>query len=612
MFENNQIMNQENKLIDFSNIIDNPMKKLLWKVIEKPVEKTLSIKDINRFYNTISYSATGADFFKCCLDTLNIRYMVTEKDLNKIPKKGPLIVVSNHPFGGLDGVILGAIMASARPDVKIMGNYLLHHITQLKDIVIPLDPFGSKSAAKSNLKGMKDSIMWLKNGGALVMFPAGEVSSLNIKTGKIADPDWSRHVSSLIRHTKATTLPVHFSGRNSSFFQLMGLIHPRIRTILLPREIINKCDSDFKVYIGKPIPWNKLERFESDDEITKYLRISSYFLKNRQEKKYFVHKNLKFPTLTLPLPISHFKKAGQEEIIAPIPTELLKKDIAGLREDQLLAEAGDLSVYVAQAHQLPNMLQEIGRLRELTFREVQEGTNLSKDLDKFDAYYLHLFLWNTKDETLVGAYRLGLTDEIISKYGVDGLYTSTLFRYKKGFIDQLGTAIEIGRSFIRSEYQKKYNSLLLLWKGIGQFIVRNPKYNSLFGAVSISKDYHMVSKNLIVHFLKQNKFDTELSRYVRAKNPYHAKKLKYIDKHDLSTSMKDIDDISVLISEIEKDGKGIPILLRHYLKLNASLISFNVDKNFSSVVDGLILVDLNKTDGKLLERFTGKKDLTLG
>jgi hypothetical protein len=274
---------------------------------------------------------------------------------------------------------------------------------------------------------------------------------------------------------------------------------------------------------------------------------------------------------------------------------------------QQLIFSGDFSVYMARASQIPNILNEIGRLREITFRDACEGTGKPVDLDRFDDYYRHLFLWNHASDELVGAYRLGLSDAIMRVYGVQGLYTNQLFRYKPALLEQLNRSVEFGRSFIRPEYQKKFNSLMLLWKGIVAFIAHNPQYNILFGPVSISKDYHTVSRNLIVRFLLVKRFDDTLARFVSPRKPFRTREFQGSTRRLLHTAVNDLDDISLLISEIERDGKGIPVLLRQYLKLNGSLISFNLDREFSDVVDGLLMVDLRKTDPRLLKRFMGKE-----
>jgi putative hemolysin len=293
--------------------------------------------------------------------------------------------------------------------------------------------------------------------------------------------------------------------------------------------------------------------------------------------------------------------------VASVARFQLQADLAGLPQDQRLIDGGDFAVYIARALQIPNLLNEIGRLREITFRDAGEGTGKAVDLDRFDDHYQHLFLWNHASDELVGAYRLGLTDIILAHCGTRGLYTNQLFRYKPALLKRLTCAIEFGRSFIRHEYQRKFNSLMLLWKGIGAFVAQNPQYNLLFGPVSISNDYHTVSRDLIVRFLQAKRFDATLSRFVAPRKPYRTGFFMRGNGRMLHAGVNDLDDISLLISEIERDGKGIPILLRQYLKLNGRLICFNIDREFSDVVDGLLMVDLRKTDPRLLKRFMGEE-----
>jgi putative hemolysin len=590
------------KLIDLNEAAKNPISRFLLPLLIAPLENALSLKTLNRlyakFYEITLHCKDPQKIFHLGLDALNVTYSVSQTDLQKIPVKGPLIVVANHPFGGLEGVILGAVLLKVRPDLKILGNYLLKHIIGIRDTIIPVDPFDTKHSAASNLKGLKEAIRWVKGGGMLATFPAGEVASLKLRQGRVIDPAWSSHIGGIIRRTKATALPVYFPGRNGVVFQILGLLHPGFRTALLPRELINKRNKQINVHIGKAFSWKKLQRFETDGKMMSYLRVNTYFLGNRdfQKKKTAIGFSSKNSVDFISEPV----------IAAVLPT-LLQKDVAALPAEQRLVQNGDLAVYIARSSQIPNLLNEIGRLRELTFRQVQEGTGKAVDLDRFDAYYLHLFVWNQKKKELVGAYRLGLADKILKSRGPGGLYTSTLFRFKPEFVHQLANAIEAGRSFIRSEYQKKFNSMVLLWRGISEFFVQNPHYKILFGPVSISRDYHTISKNLIVRFLKTNNFDPQLSRLVNPRNSYRSGRVEGVSSKIIKSSFQDIDDISLLISEIENDGKGVPILLRHYLKLNGSLICFNADKAFSSVLDGLLLVDLTKTDPKLLKRFMGEK-----
>jgi hypothetical protein len=271
-----------------------------------------------------------------------------------------------------------------------------------------------------------------------------------------------------------------------------------------------------------------------------------------------------------------------------------------------LAVSANLAVYIARAEQIPYLMHEIGRQREISFRSVQEGTGTEIDLDSFDNHYLHLVLWNQSRRELVGAYRLGLMDRLLKDMGPEGLYSHQLFHYKPAFLRQLAHGVELGRSFVRPEYQKQFSCLSLLWRGIGVFISRHPSYHLLFGPISISQAYEEVSRNLLVQFLTARKFAPDLSGMVRPRCPYPSTPIAGVHPSDLHDTLHDIEDVSLLISAIEEDGKGVPVLLRQYLKLNGRLISFNVDRAFSGVIDGLFMVDLRQTDRKLLRRFMGK------
>lgn len=592
----------EPRLIDLWSTVRHPVTRRAISLLQVPIERLLYLDRMNRCYakyheNLRSCKGTN-DVFQLALDAIDATYMVSAGDRRKVPAKGPLVVVANHPFGGLEGVILGALILKVRSDLKILGNYFLKRLEGIGDYVIPVDPFDTPGSVSQNIAGLKKALGWLKSGGVLAVFPAGEVASFRIKARKVVDPTWSHHVAGIIRHTRATVLPVFFPGRNGLSFQFLGLLHPRLRTALLPRELTNKSGRRIKTFVGKAIPWQVLKKYHSDKDLIEYLRLRTYFLKNRD-----INSLKGYPFLVTEEPISK----TPARIIPPLKTVALQDDLVRLPANQRLNSAKEYSVYIARAEQIPNILQEIGRLREVTFRDVHEGTGKSIDLDRFDNHYLHLFLWHHEKKELVGAYRLGLTDMILERYGSRGLYTNQLFRFKPELLEKFTGAIEIGRSFIRLEYQKKYNSLMLLWRGIGAFVARNPHYNILFGPVSISSDYHTVSRNLIVRFLKNNRFDSSLSRLVSPRRPYRSWRTPGISQRSLRSSIQGIDDVSLLISEIEKDGKGVPILLRQYLKLNGNLICFNVDRLFADVLDGLLVVDLRKTDARLLIKFMGKE-----
>jgi putative hemolysin len=505
---------------------------------------------------------------KAFLRGLEVEYDLAEEDAAKIPASGPVVVVANHPFGAMDAVVLGDILASVRSDARVLGN---------------------QESGRMTLSALKGSLRWLEGGGALGVFPSGAVSHLHMREAQVSDPPWHPVVAALARRTGATVVPVFFEGRNSMVFQLAGLIHPALRTALLPKEQLRRSHSKVAVRIGSPIGPDKIARYEDDPTLTEYLRWKTYLLRRRESP---VRPRFK------PRPV-----AVEAALVAPVPGRLLAAEVERLPGQARLCELGDLQVFITEARPIPAVLREIGRLREVTFRAVGEGTGRACDLDRFDETYLHLFMWNKAKSEVVGSYRFGRVDELLAAHGGRGLYTSSLFKFRAGFLERLGPALELGRSFVRAEYQRKATSLALLWRGIGEFLVRNPAYKVLFGPVSISRDYHDLSRRLMIEYLEQNHAARDFTHLVKAKNPPR-QRLDRGERRALAL-VRDPDDVSALVSEIEEDNKGMPVLLRHYLRLNARVLSFNVDPAFGHCTDGLILVDLRTADPKMLKRFMG-------
>ena len=590
----------EFKLIDLQSALPD---KAPWRHLGNligPTEYLLAVKKINAIHQSLPPDITAVDFCRRSLKALHIEYALTEQELVRIPASGPLVTVANHPFGGVEGIILAEVLLQVRSDVRILGNYLLTRIPALAPHIIPVDPFNPRKSARGNARALRAALDWVARGGALLTFPAGEVSHLCLRSGRVKDACWSAHVAGIILKAKAKALPVYIHGRNSVFFNLMGTLHPRLRTMLLPREVINKKASLVELTMGGPISWRKLADFESTGKATDFLRFSTYLLKHRKERA------VRRP----PLPVVRNKKSkSQKPIVAPVPKSRLLSEIQALPDDSRLLDQKEYSVFVTSAERSGAIMREIGRLREVSFRDVGEGTGSSLDVDVFDNHYLQLFLWNNTTREIAGAYRLGQTDIILNQQGPAGLYSTTLFNYKPQFFDHLSNALELGRSFIRTEYQRKFGCLSLLWRGIGEFVSRNPQYRHLFGPVSISKDYHTISRNLMVAFLSRHSMDPHMAHLVRPRRPV---KLLRSVKRSASFPLlgKDaIEDISMLVSELEEDSKGVPTLIKHYLKLNGHFLAFNLDKTFADVIDGLIRVDLLKTEAKIVERFLGSEGM---
>ena len=589
---------QQFRLIDPPSHLPKQWQRCLYRSLRTPIDSFFAIKYTNEVYNRVVAQHDIPNFFIRALNALELTYEVEEKDLEKIPKEGPLLVVANHPFGSVDGIVLGALLTSVREDARLLANYLLSHMPEIQPWLLSVNPFGGTQASRDNLRALRQAIYWLQEGGCIGTFPAGTVSHLHLRCFQVTDPSWSAHMARLIHKSKAAVLPIFFEGKNSLFFQMAGLAHPSLRTMLLAKEMRHKRNQVIRVRVGSVIPYRRLSSFKNNEALTEFLRLNTYLLGKRNEK---TPKRHRFPSL----PRRTKKPPSLAPLETPVLKSLLEENIKALPEEQKLLENGSYAVYYAYAPQLPHILREIGYLREKTFREINEGTGKSLDLDDFDTYYVHLFIWDREQSVIVGAYRLGPTDTILKKQGKEGLYTSTLFKFKPTLLEQISPALEVGRSFIISEYQKKHASLALLWRGIGQFVMRNPRYKNLFGPVSINPNYDVLSRDLIVQFLRQNKVEPSLAPLVKARRPPRRRHIKGAEKRALQTAVPTIEDISALISEIEMDNKGIPVLLRQYLKLNGQLLSFNLDPDFGKCLDGLILVDLTKSDPKLIKAYMG-------
>jgi putative hemolysin len=557
----------------------------------RPVlEKVLGLSRLDLFYGQVTEADPSEPFLDRTLRLLGVTIDVSDEDLARVPATGPVVVAANHPFGMVEGLVLGAAMERVRLDVRTMANHLLAAMPELRERMIMVDPFDRPDSSRRNLSGLRAALEWLRGGGMLVLFPAGEVSHIDFSRRGITDPAWSESAVRLAARVNAPVVPVRFTGNNSALFHVLGLMHPTLRTAMLPHELWNKRGRSVSMRIGQPIDPEILSRFENERAATAFVRNRVYSLSSPSPVRRW----------GLPKPAT-----VQKPVITAIPPKVLDEEIGHLSADATLLKAGEMRVLLAPAREFPFTLREIGRLREITFRETGEGTGRPLDLDRFDEHYLHLVLWNDKEREVVGAYRLAPSLDVLPKFGLRGFYTNTLFAWKRQFLDRLGPSVELGRSFVRAEYQKSFSALLLLWKGISQFLVNNPRYRVLFGPVSISNDYRPESRQLMVRFLNAYCRDEHLARLVRARNPFRMKARRDVDDIIEGTAQWDIDALSTVIADFETDQKGVPVLLRQYLKLGGRLVAFNVDSIFSDTLDGLIVVDVTRTARRTLGRYMG-------
>ena len=525
---------------------------------------------------------------------MGVRYGVPDEQMEQIPQEGPLVVVANHPLGALEGLLLINLLRKVRPDTKVLANFLLQRIPEMREHIISVDPFGRAASTKYNVAPLREGIRWLKSGGVLGIFPSGVVSHLRLRQRAITDPPWREAVGRLIQLAKTPVLPVFFEGRNGLAFQLAGLVHPRLRTIMLPRAFLKLKNRTIGVRVGEVIPFTKLETFATPKDMLSYVRMRTYILGGDGSRR-----------SSNRLASIRQREKDHQPIIDPVPPDRLEADLNTLPDRQLLMSSGEYQVWWANASQMPNLMNELGRLREVAFRTAGEGTGTPKDVDPYDYHYLHLLVWNKDTRELVGAYRLGQTDKILEEHGPDGLFTHEYYEFDREFLDHLNPALELGRSFVRPEYQRQHSPLALLWRGVGAFVVQNPQYRRLFGLVSISNEYQSVSKQMMIAFLKLHAHLPSLARLTRSRRPPRLQPRHDIDK--CSHLISNIDEISSLVSGIEEDRKGVPVLLRQYLRLNAKFLSCNVLPSFSDMWAGLMLVDLIDTDRRILDRHLGKE-----
>ncbi len=587
--------------LGISNNIEKAILKKIVKGVELPLEKLTYLDYLAHAYEeALGEEIDSKDFIDLALKKLSISFTLPDEELNRIPKKGPVVVVANHPFGGIEGLLLIHLLQKIRPDSKILANFILGRIKEIKNHFIFVDPFGTKSSTRKNTQPLRDAIEYLDQGGLIATFPSGTVSHFQWKLRQVSDPEWNKNIARIVRRSEASVVPLYFEGHNGLLFQCAGLIHPLLRTALLPRELANKANKKLSIKIGSVIPWDRLKEFQSDDEVIGYLRLRTYILGSSEHDTKLLKKRTRKKSTTASRTL--------EEIVPAVDPTLMTREINALPFEQILLENSDYQVVYAKANQIPFSLREIGRLRETTFREVSEGTGKRIDLDGFDNYYTHLFIWNQAKCEIVGAYRLASVGDVLEQFGVSGLYTSTLFAYKRKLLEQLCPALELGRSFIRSEYQRHYSSLHMLWRGIGTYVHQNPEFKILFGTVSISNEYNSVSRMLIASFLRGNNYLPEFARLIKAKNPHRSFPLRGVDSQTTSVIVKDLRDVNELLAEIEAKHHSIPVLLKQYLRLGGKLLGFNIDKNFGDALDGLIYVDLSETDQKTLEKYLGKEE----
>lgn len=559
------------------------------RLVGHALDALTGLRTLQRIYDA-SGPFTPSTFPTDALATLGIGVTCDAAHLaERLPLSGPVLVVANHPHGAFDGLALAHALRAVRDDVRLLGNQLLARIPEMRDHIVPIHSFAP--AASRNASGVRAALDWLRDGHVLVVFPAGEVSHVRAADGRIVDGPWRDGAARLAARSGAPVLPIFIEGNNSQVFLHAGRVTPWLRSALLARELLRLRGRTVRVTVGRAVSARRLSALGEPAAQTAYLRVRTYDLApDAGERGALVrHARRRRP----PLPVA-----------ALVPAAALAAEIEALPLDTRLVEQGDWRVHLVGASDAPLAVQEIATLREVTFRAAGEGTGRPRDLDRFDRHYRHLFVWHRAHRCIAGAYRIAATDDVLTRQGLGGLYTRTLFRYPAALLRDLGPSLELGRSFVRVEYQRDYQPLLLLWRGIGALVASSPRYRTLFGPVSISAEYGPTTRQLLAKLLLAGR-GSLLQSFVVPRRPLPDDRTDGTDALVRGRVASNVHEIDAIVRELEAGRRGLPVLLRHYLRLNARLLGFSVDPAFGGVLDGLIVVDLLDVDPRLLERYLG-------
>ncbi len=541
---------------------------------------------VNKYYDKC-FNKDAVKFCDNCLKHNNIKIHVHDKDVHNIPDSGPAIILFNHPLGGIDALATLKTLAEIRPDVKFLANFLLTKIEPVAPYLLQVNPFETRKKAFSSLSGLKSMHSHIDKGGAVCIFPSGEVSTKYNGSKIVEDREWQSNIIRFIQNANAPVISAFISGGNSNLFHLMGKINPALRTAMIPRELLINKNQTLYIRFSGQFNQKLIKSFERNyKHLGEVLRAKTYCL----EDEYILNPKQKVNT------------DNYQKIIDPINKQTLSSEIESIKKSDLLFQTDNYMCFFSDTQTIPNIFNEIARLREISFREVGEGTGKESDFDKYDTYYKHLFLWDENDGAIVGAYRIGMGTDILSDKGFEGFYMNSLFSFTNDFKPYLGKSMEMGRSFVAPDYQRKALPLFLLWKGIYHVTQKYQDYKYLLGPASISNLYSKNAKALIVEYLKRNHIWSELTPMVDCRNPFNYKLTNH-HKILLEHFNSDLSHTDRLIRDIDTNHMGMPILIKKYLSLGGRIVDFNVDPDFNYSIDGLVILDIDVVSEEVIKSY---------
>lgn len=565
----------ENYLLkEFPSIKKYP--SIIRKAIFFYFKKVFHEDEINEFLKKNSLKDSFG-FIESVIDHFNIDIILNKKELSRVPPYGKVVIIANHPLGTLDALALIYLLQDVRKDIKVVANSFLYQVDNLKDLIIPVDNIKGKMDKKS-LSLIYES---LKKEEAVIIFPSGEVSRAR-PTG-IKDTKYKSGFYKIAKKMRAPILPIYIKAKNSNNFYLLSILNKTLASTTIMHEMFKYHNKKISFKIGKAIPY---ESYKLDSLNTKEA------VKIVRKHFYSIAKGKNGILKT------------QNEISLPERKDEIKYELKSAEELGQTKDGKKILLYETDSESV--VLKEIGRLREISFRHVGEGSGKKRDIDSYDFYYNHLIVWDEENLEIAGAYRIGICKDIVSMFGKNGLYTSTLFNFDKKFDEYFKNSIELGRSFVQPKY---WNSRALdyLWQGIGAYVRENKNIRYLFGPVSLSDSYSDEAKALIIYYY-QNYFKPK-EKMVHHKSPYIFSQKQIAKMQEIFTLKDKKLDFLKLKEELSLYGNIVPTLYKQYSEVceegGVEFHDFGVDKDFNNCIDGFIVCDLDKLKPQKRKRYIG-------
>jgi putative hemolysin len=547
------------------------------KLIFSTVKKMFHENQINSFLEE-NVNKDTFSFVEAVVDHFDIGITLNKKEMENIPAYGRVVIIANHPLGALDALALIHLLKDVRKDIKIVANAFLGLFDNLHDLLIPVDNITGKTN-KTTLEGIYEA---LENEEAVIIFPSGEVS--RARPNGVRDTTWKSGFYKIAVKSQSPILPIHINAKNSKNFYLISMLNRSLATATLPHEMFKAKGKEIGFTIGNPIPYESYHMPSlPQKEAVKLLRRHFYRVAKGKKNIFKVQKGIS---------------------LAESPSDIKSE----LKQGNLLGETTDGKKIILYETKIENcVMKEIGRLREISFRHVGEGSGEKRDIDSYDFYYKHLVIWDEENLEIAGAYRIGDCKEIVEDFGVEGLYTSTLFHFDEAFESYFEQGLELGRSFVQPKY---WNSRALdyLWQGIGAYAAANPNIRYLFGPVSLSDSFTPQAKALLIHFYKHY-FGSE-DTLVKHQAPYKMPKEMKNYCEEIFCGYDYRADQRVLKEELSFMGYSIPTLYKQYAEVcdegGVQFLDFGYDKLFNYCIDGFILVDISLMKESKRKRYIGR------